>query len=320
LVPALVAQDKESAIFMQQLDSYRFYELGARLHALFDLRTQGRVADMFAPLTEAQALLDGFIKGDPFPLETSKADANRLLAKISAVFNRYFIDPASKQLKSPTGEDRIDPHELSLILSLVEKFEHALAAELNRAPTYIAGKRGIYSTFDLAENARAIFSKDLQSVIPPAAQTEFNLAGRALVFGLGTAAALHILRSIEITLKPYFEMFAGAAGAKAERNYTIYLKKLTALAEEEETAFRPDKRVVQMLSQIKDHYRNPLIAAERSITVDDALSLFGMASALIALMAGQLHTQRQHEGKKPAKPTVAENEDEGDEEIYDQAS
>src|SRR6204780_2326016 len=114
---------------MQQLNAYRFYELGARLHALFNMRTQARVADMFAPLAEAQAMLDGFIKGDPFALETSKADANRLLAKIGSVFNRYFIDPASRQLKNPTGEDRIDAHELTLILSLVDKFEHALAAE-----------------------------------------------------------------------------------------------------------------------------------------------------------------------------------------------
>src|ERR1700761_9428982 len=154
---------------MQQLNVYQFYELGAKLHALFNTRTQGRVADMFAPLTEAQALLDGFIKGDPFALETSKADANRLLAKISSVFNRYFIDPTSKQLKNPTGEDRIDAHELALIMSLVEKFEHALGAELNRAPTYLAKKRGIYSTYDLAEHAHAIFSKELQSVIPKAA-------------------------------------------------------------------------------------------------------------------------------------------------------
>src|ERR1700679_3307913 len=194
---------------MQQLNAYRFYELGAKLHGLFSMRTQGRVADMFAPLTEAQTLLDGFIKGDPFALETSKADANPLLSKISSVFNRYFIDPTSKQLKNPTGEDRIDAHELSLIMSLVEKFEHALAAELNRAPTYLAGKRGIYSTFELAENAREVFSKELQAVIPAGAQTEFNLAGRALVFGLSTAATMHMLRSIEITLKPYYEMFAG---------------------------------------------------------------------------------------------------------------
>ncbi|HEU0118515.1 MAG TPA: hypothetical protein VFR09_07770, partial [Alphaproteobacteria bacterium] len=92
---------------MQQLNSYRFYELGAKLHSLFSASNQNRVSDMFAPLTEAQALLDGFIKGDNFALETSKSDATRLLNKISSLFNRHFIDQATKQLKSPAGEDRI---------------------------------------------------------------------------------------------------------------------------------------------------------------------------------------------------------------------
>ena len=43
---------------MQQLNVYRFYELGSKLHELFSASAQGRVADMFVPLTEAQALLD----------------------------------------------------------------------------------------------------------------------------------------------------------------------------------------------------------------------------------------------------------------------
>jgi hypothetical protein len=303
---------------MQQLNTYRFYELGAKLHAIFSVRTQGRVADMFAPLTEAQALLDGFIKGDPFVLETSKSDANRLLSKISSVFNRYFIDPTTKQLKNPTGEDRIDPHELSLINSLVEKFEHALAAELNRAATYIASKRGIYSTFDLAESAHNVFGKDLQTYIPAGTKTEFDVAGRALVFSLGTAAALHMLRAVEITLKPYFELFAGPVGAKNERNYTIYLKKLTALSEVENEEIKPDKRVIQMLSQIKDHYRSPLMTPETSISLDEALSLFGVSSALIGLMAEQIRAHKQAEDKKNGKTTATEGEsliEDGD--LYD---
>lgn len=279
---------------MQQLNAYRFYELGAKLHGLFAC-AQARVADMFAPLTEAQTLLDGFIKGDVFTPESCRADADKLLAKISAVFNRYFIDPSTKQLKATTGEDRVDAHELSLIRSLVEKFEQALAAELNRAPTYLAGKRGIYSTYDLAENAEAIFSAPLRSVIPATAQSEFNTAGRALVFGMGTAAAVHMLRAIETTLKLYYETFAGAPAAKGERNYAMYVKKLVALTEDEdkEKTTRPDMRVIQMLVQIKTHYRNPLMTPEAVTSVDEATQLFGMASALISLMAEQVVTRRQ---------------------------
>ncbi len=286
---------------MQHLNPYRFYELAAKLHGLFSNESQNRVADMFAPLTEAQAALDSLIKGDPFPLEASKADATRLLGKISSVFNRYFIDQSTKQLKTPTGEDRLDTHEMALIRALVEKFEHALAAELNRSPTYTAAKCGIYSTHDLIENAYQTFPADLQSIIPAPAQTEFNAAGRALVFGLGTAAAVHLLRAIELVLKDYYELFSGTTVGKNERNYGLYLKKLAALAEDEQLQPRPDKRLLQMLAQIKEHYRNPLTSTDSNLSPEQATSLFGLASAIITLMAEQIRARQKTAPGKEVK-------------------
>lgn len=304
---------------MRQLDFYRFYELGSKLHGLFCADAQGRVADMFAPLTEAQALLDGLIKGDGFALDTSKADANKLLAKISSLFNRYFIDPATKQLKAPAGEDRVDAHEMSMIRTMIEKFEHALAAELNRAPTYAAEKCGIYSTRDLAENARNVFAEALRPAMPGAALDEFDSAGRALAFGFGTAAAVHMLRAVEVTLKIYYESFAGPVTAKTERNYGMYLKKLAALVEDDDDKQpHPDKRVVQMLTQIKDYYRNPLLTPETSLSNADAAQLFGLASALISLMAEHLVAagRKTEKGKSNVKPLAAANAPASDDEDY----
>jgi hypothetical protein len=278
---------------MKQLNSYRLYELGAKLHSLLGGEGCGRVADMFVPLSDAQSMLDSFIKGDAVALSTSKADAVKLLNKIGAIFNRYFIDSATKQLKPQDGEDRIDTHELSILRALVEKFEHALGAELNHAPTYVAGKRGIYSTYDLAENAEDIFSENLRPSIPATAQKEFAASGRALAFGLGTASALHTLRAVEIMLRAYYEAFVGAAPAKTERNYSVYLKKLAALAEEEDRAVRPDKRVLQMLAQVKDNYRNPLASVDTEISIDEATQLFGLAGAIIAAMAEAVAARRR---------------------------
>jgi len=302
---------------MQHLNPYRFYELAAKLHGLFSNTTQNRVADMFGPLTETQAVLDSLIKGDPFPLETSKADATRLLNKISSLFNKYYIDHSSKQIKTPTGEDRIDPHELALIHALVEKFEQALAADLNRAPIYVANKCGIYSTYDLVENAQQSFPADLLKIIPATAQKEFNTAGRSLAFGLGTSATMHILRAVEIVLKQYYELFSGSTVAKAERNYAIYLKKLTSLSEDENNAQRPDRRLLQMLAQIKEHYRNPLTMPDSSVTVEQATSLFGLATAIITLMAEQIARQKTKPGKNAkealADVATAAKDDDGDE-------
>ncbi|MDE2030158.1 MAG: hypothetical protein KGI97_06300 [Alphaproteobacteria bacterium] len=304
---------------MKQLNSYRFYELGAKLHGLFSADTGARAADMFAPLSEAQTLLDGFIKGDAIALSTSKSDAVKLLNKIGAIFNRYFIDPATRQLKTQDGEDRIDPHELAMLRALVEKFEHALAAELNRAPTYVAGKRGIYSTYDLAENAQEIFAENLRGAIPAATQNEFADAGRALAFGLGTAAVMHTLRAVEIMLRSYYENFVGAAPSKTERNYAVYLKKLSTMADDDDRDPRPDRRVVQMLAQIKDHYRNPLVITDFAPSLDEATQLFGMASAIISLMAEAVATRRQQGSRKKNDEIVDEtpSSEAEDDSLYD---
>jgi len=280
---------------MQHLNSYRFYELATKLHALLEDKTS-RVTDMFAPITEAQGILDGWIKGDPFPLETSLPDAEKLLSKIGHLFSKYYIDPSSKRLKPPSGEDRIDAHELALVAAALEKFEHSLAAELTHAPTYVASKRGIYSTYDLIENAQQSFSAKLRAVIPASSLAEFDVAGRALAFGLGTAAGMHLLRAIELVLKKYYETFSGTQVGKTERTYSIYLKKLAALSEDDGVSFRPDKRLLQMLAQIKEHYRNPLVNPESAITIEQATSLFGLATAAITLMVEQIMACETHQG------------------------
>lgn len=273
---------------MKHLNPYRFYELASKLHALFNNATHNRVADMFAPLTEAQNVLDLWIKGDVFKLESSKEEANRLLDKISAIFSKYYIDQDTKQIKAPTGEDRIDPQQMSLVYSLLEKFEHALAAELNHAPAYMATKRGIYSTYDLIENAQESFSEDLRRVMPGTSLTEFDMAGRSLAFGMGTAATLHLLRAVELVLKRYFEIFSDKKVERNERSYAIYLKKLASIADKEKTDNRPNKRLLQMLAQIKEHYRNPLTMSGTNISIDQAVSLFGIATAAMTLMSEEV--------------------------------
>ena len=298
----------KSDFIMQHLNPYRFYELASKLHALFSNKST-RVVDMFGPITEAQALLDGWIKGEPYVLETSKADANRLLNKLANLFSKYYIDQNSKQLRTPTGEDRIDAQELTLLHSLLEKFEHALGAELTYAPTYLARKRGIYSTYDLIQHARRCFSETMRSNMPEASMKEFDTAGRALAFGLGTAAGMHLLRAIELVLKRYYETFSGTEVGKNERTYSIYLKKLAVLAEEEDTDFRPDRRLLQMLAQIKEHYRNPLTNPESHISVDQATSLFGLATAAMTLMTEQVMARHERKNSNSTDVSSASPED-----------
>jgi hypothetical protein len=118
-------------------------------------------------------------------------------------------------------------------------------------------------------------------------------------------------------LRAYYEIFISTAPSKNERTYAMYLKKLASLADEEDRATRPDKRVIQMLAQIKDHYRNPIVMADQVVSVDEATQLFGMASALISLMAEAIAAQRRGAGVEGAAASLLAASEGDDDSLYD---
>lgn len=273
---------------MQQLRQYQFYDLGAKLYGIFNAQAHGRVADLFGPMTDAQKSLDALIKGDPIELKIAKPEAIKLLAQISALFDKYFIDQTSRQLRFPSGEEKVDAQELALINLALEKFESALSADLSRIVVYPALQRGIYSPVDMVENAHRAIPDDMQQYLTSSARRELDAAGRALGFDLGTAAAMHTLRALEIVTASYYHQFAGTLPGRSERNFATYLRKLTALLEDDDAKVRPDARLVQLLTQIKESYRNPMVAAESVTSTGAAATLFGLVTSVIMQLVEQI--------------------------------
>ncbi len=292
---------------MQQLMQYRFYDLGAKLYGIFNARVHGRVADLFGPLADAQKSLDALIKGDPIDLRIAKPEAIKLLAQISALFDKYFIDQTSRQMRFPSGEEKVDSQELALINLALEKFESALSAELSRIIVYPAVQRGIYSPVDMVENAHRAIPDDMQEFMTDAARRELDAAGRALGFDLGTAAAMHTLRALEIVTASYYALFAGPLSGRADRNFATCLRKLAALVEDEDVKVRPDARLVQLLTQIKESYRNPLVAAESIVTTGSAATLFGLVTSVIMQLVEHIaeYKDRAQETGRKAKDDEA---------------
>lgn len=287
---------------MQQLQQFRFYDLGTKLAGIFNVRKHNRIADLFGPLTDAQKSLDALIKGDPIELKYAKADATKLLTQISALFDKYFIDQTSHQFRLPAQEEKVDAQELALVELALQKFESALAAELSRMMVFPVLQRGIYSAVDLMEHAHRAVPEELQDYIPVSARRELDAAGRALSFDLGTAASLHMLRALEIVTATYYELFAAPLTARTERNLATYLRKLNVLAEEDSKSPRPEQRLVQFLTQIKDGYRNPMVQAETVISAGSAATLFGLVTGAITQLAEHIAVQ----GKNSVNRTVAQ--------------
>jgi hypothetical protein len=304
---------------MNPISQYKFYDLGAKLHRVTGNRTAVAAAEMFVPLMEAQAALDNLLKGDPIALELAKNDANALLAKLGSVFNKYFIDPSTRQFRYPARDDVMEAHELNLLRSLIEKFESSLAAELSRKAIYTVPKRGLFDTWQLAETAEDQFSEEVRKIMGDGLRDDVRAAGRCLAFGLGTAACFHLVRAVEAVLARYVNVFAGPAPAKSDVLWKEGVGRLHGLKSREQGGV--DLRVLGLLADVDTRYRTVLFTPNANFSVHDAMIFFGMAGSLITLMmeavAAQDTPQRRMRDKEektkeplppPTSPAPAANE------------
>jgi hypothetical protein len=258
---------------MTPLSQYKFYDLGAKLSLVIASKTAVSAADMFVPLQEAQTALDNLLKGDPIKLDFSKSDANILLNKLGSLFNKHFIDMATRQFRFPGREEVIDGHELTLVKSLIEKFELSLAAELSRKPIYAVPKRGLYDMRDLVEQADTQFGDDALGKMPETMRSDLRHAGRALAFELPEAACFHLIRAVDA---------AKAQSAKNSNNI-----QLSALLNDMDARIRP-----------------ALGTSALRMTMDDATLFFGMAGALISLLMEEERQQPDAQAKPPMMRTT----------------
>lgn len=267
---------------MNPVNQYRFYDLGAKLYRVIAHKSSVAAGEMFVPLMEAQTVLDALIKGDPIPIDFAKQDATALLNKLGTLFNRYFIDMTTRQFRFPSREEVIDAHELVLLRSLVEKFETALAAELNRRAVYSVPRRGLYDARDLTEHADIQFNQETLDRMPEAMREEIRAAGRSLAFGLGTAACFHLVRAIESALALYFENFSRQPVTNSENLWKDVMNRLSA-AEKDKFA-SAEARLAGLLREVEVRYRNVLARPGASFNDQEAAIFFGIAGSLITLI------------------------------------
>lgn len=269
---------------MHKVSQYSFYSLGAKLARALAGKGTAAAADLFVPLMEAQAALDALIKGDPITLDHAKADATALLNKLGALFNKHFIDHATRQFRFPAPGDVIEAHELTHLRALLEKFDMSFAAELSRAAVYSVPRCGLFDPTLLAEKADEQFSDAQQDVMGEALRADLRAAGRALAFGLSGAASFHLIRALENVLQRYSTLFTGNS-AKFGNLWKDGLGHLSTLVKEKNG---PDARIIHILQDIEARVRSTLFTADATSAPQEAFLLFNTASSVLGLMLDAL--------------------------------
>ncbi|MSO69455.1 MAG: hypothetical protein EXQ98_04135 [Alphaproteobacteria bacterium] len=155
-------------------------------------------------------------------------------------------------------------------------FEGAVKAELAVANAYFVTRKGGYDTLALVANAEMLFPTDLGQKIPTAI-LDLREAGKCLAFELPTAAGFHVLRATETVLRAYWGAVGNGKPHPRKKTMGDYLKRM-----QDEGGGNAKARAA--LQQIKDLHRNPLMHPEETLTLDEAIGLFGIVQSAISAM------------------------------------
>jgi hypothetical protein len=258
---------------MKRVNQHQFYQLGLAVHPLTGLGHADKISEVMWQLVQARNWLNWFLSDNVVPLVVSKPYGYTLTNAIDQII------PTDFPSTMPEKEDEAIGYRGLMISSAAKEFEIVLAAELQSLDTYFVSQKGIYSTPDLIEHADKALDEAVRKTLHEEALNDFRQAGRCLAFDLSTAAGFHAMRATENVLRQYHQVILNAqAPTKLEMGPCIKdLKDAGA-----------DAKTLEILDQIRDLHRNPLMHPEVFLTPSEGLRLFDIAKSAISAMADEI--------------------------------
>lgn len=217
------------------------------------------------------------------PLEISGDAASHLRRALNVVAAKVWPDP----------EQEVSEWEMRNISTKLGELETALSLELQRHQTYIVSQVGGYSMPLLIAKAEVNILEDALAIIGDQARKDFREAGRCLAFEVPTASGFHAMRATEHVLRQYYTLFMKKPADRIDWIVcTQELQKAGANA-----------KVIQVLDQIRDLHRNPLMHPQEFLSMKEAIGLFDIAKSAIASLAEEIGVL-QSAGVQPTLPLI----------------
>jgi hypothetical protein len=242
------------------------YNLASALKPLHSIAYDTPLKDSLWILLTAESELEAFLYGSVYS-RTLKATAMPGSVLLQAI----------KKLTTDANKDRLlhfmDTYSVSNALTA---FETVLTAEMNVCNAYFVTKKRGYDTSDLITQAESLFPPELITKAPEAIP-DIQQAGKCIAFEIPTAAGFHLMRSLELVLRLYFDVMGKGEPRPTTNNLGDYLRLMT-----DKNLGEP--KVIAVLRQIKDLHRNEFIHPETTLTLDEAIALLGISQSAIVFM------------------------------------
>jgi hypothetical protein len=273
---------------MKEINLPFLYQLGWQLHTLagFTYKPENRAQLVMASFNTQRSIERLLVD---FPaLEVCRTRGEQLVKNIK------WIDEWFDNLVSETDEEKrkqewfeADPsldYRFQHVIDTAKEFETVLLADMERLLAYYPGQKGNYSTRQLIERAENALPQSALNKISSDARREITESGRCFVFDTPTACGFHIMRATEAVMHEFYLQVCKPQPEPNERleSWAEYIKRFR------QSSDPYAKQVAELLQQIKDLNRNPIMHPEVFLNDDQAFKLFELAKSAIIVMAGKL--------------------------------
>jgi hypothetical protein len=215
-------------------------------------------------------------------LPLSKEAAKSAILKINEILGDHEPSPTKK----PGEPDVFTKSEIMHLHWAMHDFNSVLSTELPQENIYYATPKLAYDMDALINSGERALPEDVLASLGDSKDRvieDIRESARCLAFGIATAVGFHIYRAIEcIVVEEYFPLLG--IDLPDNRNLGKYIKLLKDKG--------VDNKITEMLTHIKDEYRNPISHPEDFWDNNKAGSAFGVAMSIITMMLHDIEGRR----------------------------
>ncbi|MES0139241.1 hypothetical protein NKJ88_30520 [Mesorhizobium sp. M0016] len=181
----------------------------------------------------------------------------------------------AKVIKIPI-EGTVPQYEMFTLKQAYDQYKTVLLADLAILHAYFVSQKGGYDTWTLLMFGESLFPSDLATKVPEAV-FDAREAGKCLAYENATAAGFHIFRVLEAVLRRYYTHVTGGRPQPKVRNIAVYVNAMRQSG-------KGDEKVLFLVKEISDRFRNPLIHPDTALTVDAGIATHGLVRTAVTEM------------------------------------
>lgn len=188
-----------------------------------------------------------------------------------------------KKCKKLRKKEMLPSKLIDSLEKIMSNFEHTIFAEAStKSLFYVTEKK--YNTAYLLNKPHKLFADKVFVKLPNLSFFDFTEGFRCIAFGMGTAAAFHILRATEGVLKELY--LKKIKTKKLDKKHRMWGPMLDQLRKKKTNKL--PKALIDNLDNIRENYRNPTQHPDATYTIDSAQDLLGLCVDVVNKMAQEM--------------------------------